>query len=186
MSADITITIRPASLDDAPGIARVHVDSWRTTYRGIVPDSVLDSIDYDTRAGAWRRGISDTTSSQRVSVAETPVGEIIGFVASGPERSGDYPGYTGEIYAIYLLEAWQGLGLGRRLMIVGVNALLEQGHESMIIWALTENPACDFYSRMGGRPIATQTVTMGRKTLEETGFGWDNIRMMRYARGSEE
>jgi hypothetical protein len=27
------IIIRPACVEDAPGIARVHVDSWRTAYK---------------------------------------------------------------------------------------------------------------------------------------------------------
>ena len=30
------VTIREARIEDAPGIAKVHVDSWRTTYAGIV------------------------------------------------------------------------------------------------------------------------------------------------------
>jgi hypothetical protein len=32
------VTIRRAVREDARAIARVHVDSWRTTYRGIVPE----------------------------------------------------------------------------------------------------------------------------------------------------
>ena len=33
--------IREATLDDVPGIARVHVDTWRTTYVDIVPAGAL-------------------------------------------------------------------------------------------------------------------------------------------------
>ena len=36
--------IRPAILKDATRIASVHVDSERAAYRGILPDSVLDSL----------------------------------------------------------------------------------------------------------------------------------------------
>jgi ribosomal protein S18 acetylase RimI-like enzyme len=167
--------IRSARLHDAPAIARVHVDSWRSTYRGIVPDSVLDSLNYDEREQMWRRAITDSLSQQFVYVAESMRGEIVGFVAGGPERTGDYPDHTGEIYAIYLHESAQGRGLGRGLMETGIRALLDQGHRSMLIWALTENPFCGFYRRLGGERIATQKVTMGRKTLEETAFGWKDI-----------
>ena len=33
-------------LDDAAGIARVHVDTWRTAYRGLIPDDVLAGFSY--------------------------------------------------------------------------------------------------------------------------------------------
>jgi ribosomal protein S18 acetylase RimI-like enzyme len=172
------ISIRPALLADAPVIARVHVDSWRTTYRGIVPDSVLENLDYQSRAESWQRGIADTTNNQRVFVAEAPDGEIVGFVASGPERTGDYPDYTGEIYAIYVRDSWQGQGLGWRLIEAGARSLVEQGHRSMLIWALSENPACGFYRKLGGVRIATQVETIGQKALEETAFGWKNIAVL--------
>lgn len=38
------ITIRKAVLTDAEGIAKVHVDSWKTTYANIVPDEYLDNL----------------------------------------------------------------------------------------------------------------------------------------------
>jgi len=41
--------IRKAKLDDATGIAKVHVDSWRTTYKGIIPDDFLNNLSYEQR-----------------------------------------------------------------------------------------------------------------------------------------
>ncbi|WP_306428702.1 hypothetical protein [Robertmurraya siralis] len=38
--------IREATLSDAEGIAKVHVDSWRTTYKGIVSDVFLEQLSY--------------------------------------------------------------------------------------------------------------------------------------------
>ena len=43
------VTVREAVPADARAIARVHVDSWRTTYRDIVPDSVLSQLSYEER-----------------------------------------------------------------------------------------------------------------------------------------
>ncbi len=170
--------IRSATFADAPAIARVHVDSWRSTYRGIVPDSVLDTLGYDARAEVWRREIEDTTSSKFVLVADTPNNQIAGFVSAGPERTGEYPDFTGEIYAIYVADDWHGYGVGRAMMSQAAQNLLKQGHKTMLIWALTENPACAFYRYLGGIPIARQTITAGHKTLEETAFGWENIAVL--------
>jgi GNAT superfamily N-acetyltransferase len=151
MMTTATIHTRTATADDSPAIARIHLASWR-------------------------RGIEDSTSSQAIFVAESSEAEIIGFVASGPERTCERPGYTGELYAIYVPDGWHGHGVGRLLMREGARELLYQGHTtSMLIWALTENPACDFYRYLGGAPIATQNVTLGQKPLDETAFGWENI-----------
>lgn len=38
--------IRKAVLTDAKGIAKVHVDSWRTTYKNIIPDEFLKKFTY--------------------------------------------------------------------------------------------------------------------------------------------
>ena len=49
----IMLTIRPAEIDDAPAIARVHVETWRWSYRGIVPEAYLDSTTVQNRAFVW-------------------------------------------------------------------------------------------------------------------------------------
>jgi GNAT superfamily N-acetyltransferase len=170
-------TIRPARPEDVSAIARVHVESWRATYRGIVPDIVLDNLREDERAAMWRRALDNTGNPVALFVAEADDGQIVGFAAAGPERSGDLD-YTGEVYAIYLDEPYQGLGLGRRLLEACAWSLLDMGHRSMLIWALSQNPACGFYRWLGGEAIATQEVQMGGKTLEETAFGWRDLTVL--------
>ena len=39
-----TVVVRPAVRDDLPGIARVHVESWRTTYAGLMPPDYLAGL----------------------------------------------------------------------------------------------------------------------------------------------
>ena len=100
-----SIRIREAKPDDAGAIAGVHVASWRTTYPGIVPDAYLAGIDVREREGRWR-SILDSASQTFTLVAETEVGELVGFVGGGRERSGDKV-YRGELQALYLLESYQ-------------------------------------------------------------------------------
>ena len=52
--------IRRATIHDASGIAKVHVDSWRTTYTGIVPQEYLDSLDYAARTELWKRQLTES------------------------------------------------------------------------------------------------------------------------------
>ena len=45
--------IRPATPADGEAIAKVHVESWRTTCPGIVPQAHLDDLSWEARAPAW-------------------------------------------------------------------------------------------------------------------------------------
>ncbi|MFZ0475839.1 MAG: hypothetical protein WAM18_10265 [Halobacillus sp.] len=76
--------IRRAAVTDAEGVARVQVDSWRSTYEHIVPDEYLSSRTYENRSQKWKRMITE----QAVYVAEDNEGDIIGFSNGGQERSG--------------------------------------------------------------------------------------------------
>ena len=98
--------VRAANPSDAHPIARVHVDTWRTTYTGIVPAEYLAGLSYRDRESRWEEilAIDQPTSSN--FVAETEGGDVVGFAGGGPEREGD-KNYLGELYAIYLLEGYQ-------------------------------------------------------------------------------
>ncbi len=163
--------IRKAKLEDATGLARVHVDGWRTTYKGIVPDTYLDNLSYESREQIWTSGIEQNN----VYIAEDDNGQIVGFASGGKERTGKYDGYVGELYAIYLLEGQQGKGFGRKLVQTVVDDLKEKKLNSMLIWALKENPACRFYEALGGKEIDTAEIEIDGKKLSEIAYGWDEI-----------
>jgi L-amino acid N-acyltransferase YncA len=93
--------IRAAHLEDAPGIAHVHVDSWRTTYKGIMPDKTLANLSYEQRTQQWVTRLSKPHRETFIPVAED--GQIVGFVSGGPVRSEQEALYKSELYAIYIL-----------------------------------------------------------------------------------
>ncbi len=167
----VEVFIRKAELQDVAGIAKVHVDSWRTTYKGIVPDTFLASLSYGNREKIWASGIEQNN----VYIAEDDTGQIVGFASGGKERTGKYEAYVGELYAIYLLEGQQGKGLGRKLIQTVVDDLKEKKLNSMLIWALIENPACRFYEALGGKEIDTAKIEIDGKKLSEIAYGWDDL-----------
>lgn len=172
----MTEIIRPARVEDASGIARVHVDSWRTSYRGIVPDEVLATLSYEQREEVWRRGLSNTTRKRFDFVAEDEQGRIVGFVSGGPLRDGD-PSYESELHAIYLLKEAQGRGIGRRLTKTFVERLVATGSDSMLLWVFAENySARRFYEAMGGQVVSSQPMEIGGILLEEVSYGWKMLR----------
>ncbi|TMD31320.1 MAG: GNAT family N-acetyltransferase [Chloroflexi bacterium] len=169
--------IRPAKLEDAPAIARVHVASWQSTYQGMLPEEFLESLSETGYADRWKRVIGE--GSSRVYVAEHE-GEVVGFASGGRERAGE-TGYTGELYAIYVIDAAQRRGFGRELVRSTVAGLRELGLDDMIIWVLRDNqPARSFYERLGGAYVRAQPITIGSVTLEEVSYGWRRLDDVRY------
>jgi GNAT superfamily N-acetyltransferase len=166
--------IRHAQLSDTPAIAKVHVDSWRSTYYGIISNEYLSSLSYENREKIWMKTLATLPLENSLLVAETPEGEVIGFSYSGPERESDKI-YKGEIYALYLRKSYQRQGIGSLLFQASVKDLLLNQFSSMLIWALTANPACKFYEAMGGKQLREKKVEIGRQKLMEVAFGWMDI-----------
>ena len=149
------ITIREAVLADVAGIARVHVESWRTTYPGIMPQEHLDALSVAERMQTWQERLSSSDSSGSTFVAETEHSEVVGFVHGHGERTGD-PDYAAEIQNLYLLQVCQGQGIGRRLFVAAVRRLYQNGFPTLMLWTHVRNPARGFYERLGG--VAARTT----------------------------
>ena len=166
--------VRPATLEDVPAIARVHVDAWRETYQGILPSDFLQSLSYESREEQWRPALSDTSNRVHLHVMQEKSGAIGGFVAVGP-TFGELEDYDGELYAIYLLQQYQGQGYGRRLFESGAQALADEGFRSMILWVLEVNPACGFYEHLGGTVVSHKMLEQGGEEHAAVAYGWPEL-----------
>ena len=169
--------VRPAEREDSAAIARVHVASWRTAYRGLLPDDFLASLSEEHYTDRWTRVIGE--GSSRVFVVEED-GEIVGFASCGRERAGE-GSFAGELYAIYVLDSAQRHGQGRELVRAAAGALKKMKLTDMIVWVLRDNaPARRFYERLGGIYVRSQPITIGSATLEEVSYGWRDADLIRY------
>jgi len=105
--------IRPAEPADAEAVARLHVDAWRTAYRGLVPDSFLESLDWNRRAQRFRESLAQKDEETYLVELE---GVVLGFVTLGACRDEDVdPEVVGEIWGIYLAPQHWRKGIGRQL-----------------------------------------------------------------------
>jgi L-amino acid N-acyltransferase YncA len=169
-----SVVVREATSTDAPGMARVHVDTWRTTYRGLVPDSYLDDLSYTDRQAMWEQALTNSEHRSFIYVAQAGDSEIVGFASGGPIRT-EGEEYEGELYSIYILASQQGKGTGRRLVEAIVRRMLVADIHSMLVWVLAGNPAERFYVSLGGVEVRRQPFELGGVTLDEVGYGWRNI-----------
>jgi len=163
--------IRPARVSDADGIAHVHVESWRSTYKGIIADDHLANLSKQKRADQWHENLRAQNPKTCIFVVTDANGQIIGFASGGAQREPQL-NYDGELYAIYLLETAQGRGLGTRLTHVVANHLVTNGFESMSVWVLEDNPSRKFYLALGGKYVSKKTITIGEQELIEVAYGW--------------
>lgn len=170
------VSIRAATADDAGAIARVHVESWRTTYAGIVPDAYLASLDEALRAQLWREWLGGETL---VLVAER-AREVVGFAHAGKIRE---PVETSdaELYSLYLLREEQGKGIGLALLKRMAESLAGQGFKSMAVWVLERNRSRGFYERNGGRLALSKVIEIGGARLMEVAYWWPDLAAIRTA-----
>lgn len=167
--------IRDATPDDAPAIARIHVDSWRETYRGLMPEEVFPTLSYEGRERQWRAATAAAGEGRGcVVVADDGEAGIVGFACGGACR-GEW-GYDGELFAIYLPRAHQGRGLGKALFLAVAGRIAAQGKRSMLLWVLENNaPARGFYEALGGVPAGEKTEEIVGATIHEVAYGWPSI-----------
>jgi ribosomal protein S18 acetylase RimI-like enzyme len=171
------VSVRPATPDDADAIERVRTDTWRATYRGHVPDAVLDALGYD---GSRRREQMSRRTPELFALVAEHDGAVVGFCYGGPSRIVD-AAHPGEIYAIYVLPARQSHGHGSALMRAGAREIVARGWRGMLIWVLRENaPSRLFYERMGGRYLRDRDTDreIEGTTLTESGYAWDDVRAL--------
>lgn len=162
-TGDYQIIIRKAEIADSDGIAEVHVQSWKATYRGLIPDFILDTLSIERRRTLWENIISVGKSTTLVLELN---GIVAGFVNFGSTRDSDKnPEISAEITAIYLSPYCWRQGLGRQLCEVAIAHIACLSFQEVTLWVLDGNErAIRFYQRMGFYPDGSKKLDQ-RKEL---------------------
>lgn len=165
------ITIRPARPGDAPGIARLDIETWRATYAGMLSTSYLVGLSQRRREIGWRMVIQREPRDVRVAV--DAVGLIVGFGSCGPSRAERH--YPGEVFTLYVAPDHQERGVGRRLLIALFRRLAASGLDAAIVWVLRDNPSRFFYERLGGHQVSHKAIAVGGRPVEAIAYGWRDL-----------
>lgn len=168
------ICVRDATLDDADGIAFVHVEGWQTAYAGILPSDVLEGLSIAMRRAEWRDRLCDVNPRSFELVAVDRRREVIGFASGGPQRKRPVL-EIGEIYAIYVSANMRGAGVGRLLFGRAVEKCVAMGYTSLSVWVLDDNPYRRFYESLGGCIVGNDKVRIGGEDFDETVYGWSDL-----------
>ena len=160
--------IRYSTQDDAAGIAHVHQCAWRSAYAGLIPHKALNQMLARRNSDWWRKVIERSGS---VMVAEVG-GTLVGYATFGRNRAKQLD-HAGEIYELYILPEYQGMGLGTRLFEAARHALKRHDMADCVVWALEDNAnAVDFYFGKGGKDVAEGHETFDGTSLKKLAFAF--------------
>ena len=168
--------IREATTADAAGIAHVKVNSWKTTYKGLFPDEVLDNMSIEGETIRWARNLEviSKTDTSLALVAENDDKEIVGITAGRRNEDNIYR-YDCNISIIYILKEYQRKKLGSRLTKQIVDFFIDKRFKSMIVWILKGNTNSLFYEKLGGIPKETKRAERWGIVYEEIGYVWEDV-----------
>lgn len=163
------VVIRRANPEDAPEVARVQVETWKTAYKGLMPASYLEKLSIESKIPKWRDSF-ENPGDKTCLIAEVN-GKVIGFCNVGPTRDENANKETGELYAIYVLRAHAGAGVGSKLMIHGLETLSRNGFKEATLWVLdTNSQTRKWYESKGWK------LDGGEKTDTMRGFALREVR----------
>jgi GNAT superfamily N-acetyltransferase len=170
----MTVAIRPATVGDAEAIARVRVDCWRTSYRGMIPDAYLDAMDVAASTALWVRVLSAPSTTTSVFVADDD-GEVFAFAAGNMLEEPRYA-LDAELSAAYVRRDRQRMGVGHRLVDAVARAQRAHGAHGLIVWVIAGNKAARaFYEQLGAALLVEQPFEWDGMPLVEAGYGFSDL-----------
>ena len=175
------IRYRRADPGDAEAIARVHLQSWRETYTGLLPDELIHAKTAAERATAWRNSLlaaATNVGAQHHALLAYREQKLVAFGSFGPQRNHEIAasGFAGEFSAKYVLQCAQRCGIGRTLMALMAAELLLDGFRSATVIVLRDNgPARQFYEHIGGAVLTERLENRGSITLPEVVYAWSEL-----------
>ncbi|MBB5955973.1 ribosomal protein S18 acetylase RimI-like enzyme [Saccharothrix tamanrassetensis] len=168
-------TVRAGRPDDAPEIARINVEAWQHSYRGIVDDPVLDRMLPESRLPAWARVLKlPAPSGVFVAVEESGrIGAYCAVDAVREEKDAHPDLQTGEMVAIYADPRYRGTGAGHKVHEAGVKHLVAQGFRYAVLWVFQDNTKSrEFYEAHGWRHDGlVHRYELGDQELPEVRYG---------------
>jgi ribosomal protein S18 acetylase RimI-like enzyme len=139
-------SIRVAKSADVKKIARIHIDTWRVSFRGQSSEADLETRGVRRRETFWRGRLGQARGS--VFVIERD--GLVGFCDFSPSRDKDADKTVGEIAAFYVISDDLRMGAGKVLCCHALAQARKQGYKVITLWISASNGnAMRFYESLG-------------------------------------
>lgn len=167
----MTLELRDATPVDAEAIAALHTASWRSAYRGIMPDAYLDGDCGRERLAHWSGKLADPPSGGHIVLAlleDAP----LGFIAVWSDPDGASDAYLDNLH---VAPGSRGLGIGRHLLGMVARRLADEGRRTLYLWVFDANrQAYRFYRSLGAEAVETGIDRFAGADIPHTRLAWDD------------
>lgn len=169
------VVIRKAQPGDAPAMARINVATWRDSYEKFLPRQLMAELSCSQKQAEIEDFFAHWEENQAVAlVAENKSGEMTALIMAGKNHRQDLA-YMGEIYNLHVAPAFQSQGIGCYLVYRISQIFRQRNWNTMMVWALAENPSRRFYEKLGGRVIAQDIDEYRGVAAPIIAYGWNEL-----------
>jgi GNAT superfamily N-acetyltransferase len=166
-------TVARARIGNVKGIARVHIEAWRSTYAGLLPDCYLAKLSDKALMGQWVYSLTGQ-GSFAVFVIKGGRGNIVAYGSCDRARRNRFD-FEGEVQTLYVRDDHRSIGIGRALMAEMARHLTRKGCLSTVVWVLRDNPSRWFYAALGGTPVAEELIAFVGTRVLQVAYHWPDI-----------
>jgi RimJ/RimL family protein N-acetyltransferase len=168
------IVVRPATPADAPAMGRIHVDSWRWAYAGLVDGEFLSQLDADQRRETWEQRLGSPSTEGPYTVVAELDGEVVAMCTVGPYRDRRRRDPGVELWMLNAHPTAMGTGAATALHAEAVAWMTASGRRTAALWVVEGNSrARRFYEREGWRADGVR---------REQRIGASDVPLVRYVR----
>ena len=172
------IIIRKANITDVKSIAKINLDTWKTTYSNIISHDYLNTLSYKKSEVVWEEILNNIIKTSCLYVAQEQNSNIVGFAWAGLERCSETKG-VGELHAIYVLKRYQRKGIGKALFSSIIENYYSKNIKSIIVWILKKNKYRSFYESLQGKCCKEKKERIGEKDYNLIAYCWDNMDLLK-------
>ena len=159
--------IRLNRIEDQEGMARIKVDCWQDTYKNIIDQSYLDSLNYEIQTNKY---IDSFDEYKNMVLVDEDVNDhkIIGYSCFSTDAN-EYA--DAELISLYIDTKYARRGVGTSLLRETIKELKKYNKKTMMLWCIKENKnAIKFYEKMGGIKVFDKMAKIGNKVYQEYGY----------------
>lgn len=164
---------RIATPSDAASIAKVQVESYQTSYKGLLPDDYLANFTLHEQENDWLTW-HIIFPNDILLVALDEQDQIVGYALS---RKLETSQTIGEILALHVLPTLKNKGIGKLLLTHSIHELKVTGCNSIVLWTLIDNPSRGFYEHLNGQFVEEKDWIIEELNFKtkELCYRWDDL-----------
>jgi GNAT superfamily N-acetyltransferase len=169
-------SLLPASPQDAESVARLQAQSWRNTYRGMLPDEYLDRHVVADRLEYWPERFARFASDRTLVLKAVADGALLGFVCVLLDEE---PKWGARLDNLHVSPDSRGTGVGFALFQAAREWIERVSPGTpMHLWCVEANRvARRFYDRQGGTVVeAASRSFAGQPSVPEVRYWWAPLR----------